>query len=145
MKKIGILAVSLFALITIKSCTVEDDDISPNNIQGTWRLIAEAEGGLVVNLSTCELEQTMSFIQNTGSLTESVNEVVPCTFNTVPFNYSSNNNSLRITIIEQSGAVTFDLVIDQLTDTNLSFSVVSDSQVGAYDPADVISQTFVRQ
>lgn len=145
MKKIGILVLSLIVLIAIKSCTIEDDDISPDNIQGTWRLIAEAEGGLVVNLENCELEETIVFLQNTGTLSESTNNAAPCTFDTVPFNFSSNNNSLSITIIEQAGAVTFELVIDQLTDTNLSVRVVSDSQVGLYDPADVISQTFVRQ
>jgi hypothetical protein len=145
MKNIGILLLSIIVLIAIKSCSIEDDEVSSDSIQGTWKLIAIAEGGLVVTLDTCELEETIVFLQNTGTIKESINDVAPCTFINVPFSSSFNGNAINLMIAEPTGSVTYQLIIDQLTETNLSVRFVGDSEVGSYNDVDIISQTFVRQ
>lgn len=142
MKKIALLFLAVTATVFTTSCG--NDDEAAVSVVGNWKLIAETEGGVDANISGCELDQEITFAASTGALKVLDDDTPPCSFDNLPFTYTLSGSDLELTI---SGiiSVTADAVVEELTATTLRFRIVSDSFSGAYDPEDIVVQTFTRQ
>ena len=143
MKKIAILFIALAATVMTNSCTVEED--TGPELQGIWKLTAVSDSGGATMLAGCELEETITFATTTGNVTSSEDDLQPCTFETEQFTYTRSGANLNVTLTGSGGALTIQCIIDELTSSTLRFRFVGDSEEGAYDPANVTSQTYTKQ
>jgi hypothetical protein len=144
MKKSAILFIALAATVMTNSCTEEEGALL-SAIQGTWSLTAQSKSGEAVMLDGCELGETTALATTTGNVTLSDDDLQPRTFETVHFTFTQSGDNLNVTLAGPGGVLTILCIIDELTSLTLRLRLLGDSEEGAYDPANVTSQTFTKQ
>lgn len=123
MKKLNLIFGILIG-VTILSCSSDDDSskqqtISANEstIIGKWILVNQIYNGQNENLSSCELQETLTFNSN-GTLISYYTDHDPCDFFTENQQFELDGNELKILFGENSD---FRYNVMNLNATELSF------------------------
>ena len=141
MKKHYLTTTLFLIILCFLSCSSDDDNssVNKNTLINTWQLRNTTIGNESIQLTDCELQQTLTFKED-GMVENYYVDSSPCKFSTLNISYKLNGNVLSF-IIPNENINGNDLIMQSnvitLTNTSLIIEYFSDNEVGEWEEQDI--------